>query len=47
VADLVDAGLLRTTLTANVGPFTAANLRRVHSALEAAKPSGISFRQTC
>ncbi len=30
VADLVDAGTLRTTLGANFGPINAANLRRAH-----------------
>ena len=40
VADLVDAGLLRTTLTADVGPITAANLRRAHAALESGQTIG-------
>ena len=40
VADLVDAGLLRTTLTADVGPITAANLRRAHAVVEGGQTIG-------
>jgi zinc-binding alcohol dehydrogenase family protein len=39
VSDLVDAGLLRTTLTKDEGPITAANLKRAHSIVE----SGLSY----
>jgi zinc-binding alcohol dehydrogenase family protein len=34
VADLVDSGLLRTTLTEEAGPVNARNLRRVHALVE-------------
>jgi zinc-binding alcohol dehydrogenase family protein len=37
VADLVDAGVLRTTLKQDLGPITAANLRQAHGVLESGK----------
>jgi zinc-binding alcohol dehydrogenase family protein len=39
VAELVDAGLLRTTLTKDEGPINAANLKRAHGIVE----SGLSY----
>ena len=40
VADLVDAGVLRTTMTANAGPIRAANLRSVHATVESGRAIG-------
>lgn len=40
VADLVDAGVLRTTLRENLGSIDAANLRRAHAQLESASTIG-------
>jgi NADPH:quinone reductase-like Zn-dependent oxidoreductase len=40
VADLVDAGILRTTANAPVGPITAENLRRAHAIVESGKSIG-------
>ncbi len=40
VADLVDAGVLVTTLTQDIGPITAANLRQVHGLLESGRSIG-------
>jgi zinc-binding alcohol dehydrogenase family protein len=40
VADLVDAGVLRTTMTANAGPIRAANLRSVHATVESGRALG-------
>jgi zinc-binding alcohol dehydrogenase family protein len=40
VADLVDDGVLRTTLKEEVGRITAANLRRVHASIESGKSTG-------
>ncbi|MBB3225977.1 zinc-binding alcohol dehydrogenase family protein [Luteibacter sp. Sphag1AF] len=40
VADLVDAGVLRTTMRENFGGISAANLRRAHEALESAGTIG-------
>jgi len=40
VADLVDAGVLRTTLRENLGSINAANLRRAHAQLESANTIG-------
>ncbi|WP_114241294.1 zinc-binding alcohol dehydrogenase family protein [Dyella sp. C9] len=40
VADLVDAGVLRTTLRENLGAINAANLRRAHAQLESASTIG-------
>ena len=40
VADLVDAGVLRTTLRDNLGSINAANLRRAHARLESASTIG-------
>ena len=39
-AALVDKGVLRTTLTANLGPINAANLKRAHAQLEAGRVIG-------
>jgi zinc-binding alcohol dehydrogenase family protein len=41
-AELVDAGVLRTTLTDELGPINAANLRRAHGLIE----SGHAFGKT-
>jgi zinc-binding alcohol dehydrogenase family protein len=40
VADLVDAGVLRTTLTENAGPIDVRNLRRVHALVESGRSIG-------
>jgi zinc-binding alcohol dehydrogenase family protein len=40
IADLVDAGVLRTTMTRDAGPITAANLREVHALVESGKAMG-------
>jgi zinc-binding alcohol dehydrogenase family protein len=40
VADLVDAGVLRSTLRENLGAIDAANLRRAHAQLESASTIG-------
>jgi zinc-binding alcohol dehydrogenase family protein len=40
VAELVDAGVLRTTLTDNFGTINAANLRRAHALIESGKARG-------
>lgn len=40
VADLVDAGVLRTTLTENAGRIDAANLKRVHAQVESGRSIG-------
>lgn len=40
VADLVDAGVLVTTLTQDAGPITAENLRRVHGLVESGRSIG-------
>jgi zinc-binding alcohol dehydrogenase family protein len=40
VADLVDAGTLRTTMTTNLGRIDAANLRRAHALLESGRSIG-------
>jgi len=40
VADLVDAGTLRTTLTATLAPINAANLREAHRRLESGTTIG-------
>lgn len=40
VADLVDAGLLRTTLCEQIGPITAANLRTAHALVESGRSIG-------
>ncbi|HEX7875765.1 MAG TPA: zinc-binding alcohol dehydrogenase family protein [Sphingobium sp.] len=40
VSALVDAGVLRTTLTEEAGPITAANLRAVHRKIEQGKTIG-------
>lgn len=40
VAALVDAGIVRTTLSQNLGPIHAANLRRAHALLETGRARG-------
>lgn len=40
VADLVDAGVLRTTLKEDLGPINAANLRRAHRLVESGRSIG-------
>ena len=40
VADLVDAGVLRTTLTDELGSINAANLRKAHADVESGKAIG-------
>jgi len=40
VADLVDAGTLRTTLAETLGPINAATLRRAHALLESGRARG-------
>ena len=40
VADLVDAGVLRTTLKEELGRIDAANLRKAHGILESGKSVG-------
>lgn len=40
VAELVDAGRIRTTLAAHFGPVNAANLRRAHALLESGQSRG-------
>lgn len=40
VADLVDAGVLRTTLSEILGPINAANLKRAHALIESQKARG-------
>jgi NADPH:quinone reductase-like Zn-dependent oxidoreductase len=40
VADLVDAGTLRTTMTELVGRIDAANLRRAHAIVESGRAVG-------
>lgn len=40
VADLVDAGVLRTTLKETLGPINAANLRRAHAVIESGRSIG-------
>lgn len=40
VADLVDAGLIRTTVNAHFGRINAANLRRAHAQIESATTRG-------
>lgn len=40
VAQLVDAGLLRTTLAEHYGPITAANLQRAHAHIESGTARG-------
>lgn len=40
VSSLVDAGVLRTTLSDVAGPINAANLRRAHALLESGKAKG-------
>jgi zinc-binding alcohol dehydrogenase family protein len=39
-AELVDAGVLRTTLTDDLGPINAANLRRAHALIESGRAIG-------
>jgi len=40
VADLVDAGVLRTTLTTDAGAINAGNLKRVHALIESGRAIG-------
>ena len=40
VADLVDAGLLATTLTRDVGPINASNLKHAHALIESGRSYG-------
>jgi zinc-binding alcohol dehydrogenase family protein len=40
VSRLVDAGVIRTTLTETLGPITAANLRRAHALIESGRTRG-------
>jgi zinc-binding alcohol dehydrogenase family protein len=40
VADLVDAGLLRTTMTADAGALNVTNLKRVHASVESGRAIG-------
>ncbi|MFO1056057.1 MAG: zinc-binding alcohol dehydrogenase family protein [Dongiaceae bacterium] len=40
VAALVDAGVLRTTMTENLGPLTVAGLRRAHALVESGRAIG-------
>jgi NADPH:quinone reductase-like Zn-dependent oxidoreductase len=40
VADLVDAGVLRTTMKADLGPINAANLKRAHAQVESSRTLG-------
>jgi NADPH2:quinone reductase len=40
VADLIDKGVLRTTLGDNFGSINAANLKRAHALLESGKSRG-------
>lgn len=40
VSDLVDAGVLKTTLGEHFGTINAANLRRAHALLESGKAKG-------
>lgn len=40
VADLVDAGLLRTTLTQDLGPLAVASLRQAHGIIESGRSIG-------
>jgi NADPH2:quinone reductase len=40
VADLVDAGTLRTTMGENFGPINAANLKRAHALIESGRARG-------
>jgi NADPH:quinone reductase-like Zn-dependent oxidoreductase len=40
VADLVDAGVLRTTLTEDAGPINAKNLLRIHARVEGGRSIG-------
>lgn len=40
VADLVDSGLLRTTLREDLGPISAANLRKAHRLVESGRSIG-------
>jgi NADPH:quinone reductase-like Zn-dependent oxidoreductase len=40
VAELVDSGVLRTTMTEDAGPINAANLRRVHAFIESGRGMG-------
>lgn len=40
VADLIDAGVIRTTLSVNLGRINAANLKKAHALVESGKSRG-------
>jgi NADPH2:quinone reductase len=40
VASLVDAGMLRTTLSEHLGRITAVNLKKAHALIESGKARG-------
>jgi len=40
VADLVDAGVLRTTFTSELGTISAANLKKAHALIESGRSHG-------
>jgi NADPH2:quinone reductase len=40
VADLIDKGVLRTTMDQSFGAISAANLKRAHALLESGKSRG-------
>ena len=40
IADLVDRGVIRTTLKEVVGPIDATNLRKAHALIESGKAIG-------
>jgi zinc-binding alcohol dehydrogenase family protein len=40
IADLVDSGVIRTTLAQNLGPINAANLKKAHALIESGKATG-------
>jgi NADPH:quinone reductase-like Zn-dependent oxidoreductase len=40
VADLVDAGVIRTTVTETLGNITAANLKKAHTLIESGRTRG-------
>src|SRR5665213_2774867 len=40
IADLVDAGIIRTTLAQNLGTINAANLKKAHALIETGRSKG-------
>ena len=40
VAEMVDAGSIRTTLSEDFGPINATNLRRAHALIESGRSTG-------